>query len=320
MFGIMRFCGVAYLALIVLSFFPLTMAHFTLLHPPTVYNVAGVIPSIPKCGYDPYPMPSDITGIPPIFSLEHGQIAITTHGDGAWRIRIVFDPIKPGGRGTRPFIDLYPKIKTYGNGTFCVNTIDVPEFTALNLEQYDLEALDGLQGWISIRGTMEDGRFYQCALVTFSSHAPDESSADACMNSTGVEVRYDRNQIGSGETDSGETDNPSFYPDNPNGQGENTTIWKQSTTTIWDSTSMGEGDLWPLAESTNSLNSAPTTSKQVLSDATETSTMVVTRTEVVTSTAISMATSDGIRKKTIGSWDVLAITIGTTLITMLCSL
>lgn len=307
------------LLMVILVFSPVTIAHFTLLHPPTVHTVPGVIPSIPKCGYDPYPIPSDITAVPPIFSPEHGQIAVTTHGDAAWRIRIVFDPIRPGGRGTSKFIDLYPKLKTYGNGTFCINTFDAPKFTAWNLGAYNVEALDALQAWISVRGTMEDGRFYQCALVTFSSNAPDHFSTDACKNSTGVEVSYDRNQIASGGSGSGETDNPYFYS-NPNEQGGNTTIWEHSTTTIWGSTSETESELWSLAESTDSSNSAATTSSQVLSESAEASTTVVTRTEVVTSTATQAGTSDGNRVRTISSWRVFGVMIGTTLITMLRSL
>ena len=42
-----------------------------------------------------------------------------------------------------------------------------PEFTAGNLGQFDVHALDGLQAWFSVRGTMKDGRFYQCAMVNF---------------------------------------------------------------------------------------------------------------------------------------------------------
>lgn len=55
------------------------------------------------------------------------------------------------------------------------------------MEEFASRPVDGLgdskAAWISVRGTMGDGRFYQCALVAYSEKAPERPVSEACRNS-----------------------------------------------------------------------------------------------------------------------------------------
>lgn len=200
----------------------------------------------------------------------------------------MFDPIRPPLGGTGTFYDIYPKLRTKGNGTFCIDTANAPGLTSRNMREFPILPVNGLSdsaaAWISVRGTMEDGRFYQCALVTYSSDALEQPLPEACKNSTGVEVWYSGDQI-----------EPSESSDSsPEGQDGTTSTWDEYGTS---------------GESTDISTSATTTSMELAIPANETSTKVVISTHVVTSTATLVPTSSGTERQGRNSMSMLGATV-----------
>lgn len=290
---------------------PISRAHFTVLHPPSIYTFpGGVIPSIPKCGYSPYPITSSITGPIPLVSLYSTQIAVTTHGSAAWRIRLVFDPIRPyPGSGTQNFYDIYPKLTTKGNGTFCIDTVNAPGLTARNMREFSTRPVDGLgdskAAWISVRGTIGDGRFYQCALVTYSENAPEQPVPEACRNSTGVEVRYASDQIEQSESSDS----------SPDAQGGTTSILDEPVTAIvLSSTSRSGFEVRTTGESTDASPNATVTGMELASN--EASTKVVPSTQVITNTATSVPVSSGTMRQATNSRSTLWAAVGVCAVTI----
>lgn len=152
----------------------LASAHFSILHPPTAFVIAGEENKTPPCGYGTPPDPSTT---PHPFLISGSQIALSTHGEANWDITYTLgDP----SAGNATWTDLYPDIETEGNGNFCIPNAraNVPTTTE-----------GGTRGWISVKAEMAEGTYYQCAYVAFVNVATLEFPV-VCANSTGVKIEY----------------------------------------------------------------------------------------------------------------------------------
>ena len=152
----------------------LASAHFSILHPPTAFVIAGEENKTPPCGYGTPPDPSTT---PHPFLISGSQIALSTHGEADWDITYTLgDP----SAGNATWTDLYPDLETEGDGNFCIPNAkaNVPTTTE-----------GGTRGWISVKAEMAEGTYFQCAYVAFVNVATLEFPV-VCANSTGVRVEY----------------------------------------------------------------------------------------------------------------------------------
>ena len=154
---------------------PLVSAHFSILHPPTAFVLAGEQATTSPCGYGTPPDPQ--ASAHPYLS-SGSQIALSTHGDSDWTIQYTLDPVPaaPGSGGN--WSEMIAPIETEGDGNFCITTAAAAASAA------------GSKGWVSIRGEMAEGTYYQCAYVNFVNVTTLEFPV-VCANSTGVKVGYD---------------------------------------------------------------------------------------------------------------------------------
>lgn len=144
----------------------LIFAHFTLLEPRTVYTVPNSPATISPCGYSTLNSlnitNTGITGNPATFL---NILALTTHGSAIWTFRFILDPFEfdlSAGVALEPgYEDLYRTVQTTGDGKFCLTNAGVSENMArLWREEGDTESYKK-QGWVSVKGEMDDGTFYQ---------------------------------------------------------------------------------------------------------------------------------------------------------------